>query len=122
MTGQTIKVEQVDKRRAADYHRKVGSPEPTVAFILGEHSDLDTLLQTLAEHRLDACRGNGLDDLARELLAILADIQSAAHMAWVLSGDPDEAAAWLMIREKAASGAVAYREHRFPTATEKQAD
>lgn len=64
----------------------------------------------------------GLDDLSSDLLAILANIQTAAHMAEVLATDEDEAAAWKMIREKAAEGPVAYRAVRFPPSQSREAD
>lgn len=64
----------------------------------------------------------GLDDLSRELLSILANIQTAATMSAVLVIDPEEQAAWEAVRDKAAEGAQAYRKAKYPPATDQQAD
>jgi hypothetical protein len=64
----------------------------------------------------------GLDDLSRELLSILANIQTAATMSAVLVNDPEEQAAWEAVRDKAAEGAQAYRKAKYPPATDQQAD
>lgn len=64
----------------------------------------------------------GLDDLSRELLSILAHIQTAATMGAVLADDPEEQAAWEAVRDKAAEGAQVYRKARYPVAADQQAD
>lgn len=64
----------------------------------------------------------GLDDLSRELLAILANIQTAATMSAVLVNDPEEQAAWEAVRDKAAEGAQAYRKAKYPPTSGDKAE
>jgi hypothetical protein len=103
---------------AAKLLEAVNAPEQVIYRVAREIVEM----QPHAEAAMQASWRSGLDDLSRELLAILAHIETAARMAVVLADDPEEEAAWVLIRDKAAEGAVAYRAHRFPAATEKQAD
>ncbi len=64
----------------------------------------------------------GLDDLSRELLSILANIQTAATMSAVLVNDPEEQAAWEAVRDKAAQGAQAYRKAKYPPTSGDKAE
>ena len=41
-------VSQAARDAAAAYHGKVGSPPPAIAFIRGQHSDQDSLVQAFA--------------------------------------------------------------------------
>lgn len=63
-------------------------------------------------------RADRLDELARGLLAILSEIETAAKLAEVLVDDPAEREAWAMIRDKAASGGELYRQAKYPAREE----